>query len=545
MRAVLVLAWAALLLAGVVPAAKAVGLPFVDLPTAGSVASDAMDAISGAIVNLIASSVAALMNEIIKVADTVGAPQVGSNNAWFTASYKRTMGVSLYLMAIAALVAITSAGIRGKVGDIAQVVFVGLPGAVVAMMLATVGVQLALALTDAMTAYTFRSSVDDVQTFLHDIGTTFTATDGAAQPTAQLAPGLTLIIGLLLIVAQLVILAVLIVRSALIYIVTLFLPLVFAVQVWPAARHMTRKALELLAVLILSKFAIFTCFALGAAATADVLSPATNGGGPPAVQSAIVGLGVMAAAAFSPMLLMSIVPGIAGSFGAGMPGGTYGSGALGTQSPMQVMRSTLASVHTVRGGSNSAQSATGSTNRGTGAGNKAPSPPAAGAGGSSRAGGARGSSVAEQGHGGAAAGHPAAGAAVATTSVLAQGAQSAARSATAVGSAPASQPAPHEVRSDGSAASSGGGTTPPAPHEVGANAPASSASRFEPHVVGSGPGRAEHDTSATPATPSSAPARSSSDAAQMSLLPTPDDAGGAIDGFTSVQTRKPFTLETT
>lgn len=285
-RAALIATWAVLLTLGTVPAAHALGLPFVDIPDAGEVASDAMDSASRAIVNLVATSVASLTNEIIKVSDTVGAPQVGTSNAWFTASYRRTVAVSLYLMAIASLVAITAAGIRGKVGDMAQVVFVGIPGSVIAMMLATLGVQLALSLTDAMTAYTFRSSVSDIQTFLHDIGTVFTSADGAAQPTAALAPGLVLIIGLLLIIAQLVILAVLIIRAALIYIVTLFLPLVFAMQVWPATRHMTRKALELLAVLILSKFAIFTCFALGAGATNATLHASS---GSDAVQSAIIG----------------------------------------------------------------------------------------------------------------------------------------------------------------------------------------------------------------------------------------------------------------
>ncbi len=344
MRSALVaLAALALIVAVMPPAASALGLPFVDLPTAGGVATDAIDAASKAIVGMIADAVGSLTNEIIKASATVGAPQVGVGNTWFTESYRRTVGVSMWLMAIAAMIAIVGAGVRGKIGDMVGVLLVNIPGSVVAMMLVTVGVDLALGLVDAMTAYTFRSSIPQIQQFLHDMGTTFASYDGAQGVAADsLSPGVALIVGLFVIVAQLVILAVLVIRTALIYIVTLFLPLVLAVQVWPATRHMTRKALEMLAVLIFSKFAIFTCFALGAGA----FTSAGQGTASP-IQSAIVGLGVMAAAAFSPMLLMSIIPGIAGTFSS--PGAGVGArGAVGVTSAAQVMRSTLSNVQTVR-----------------------------------------------------------------------------------------------------------------------------------------------------------------------------------------------------
>ena len=529
------LAWAS-----IVPAAHALGLPFVDIPTAGDVASDAMDAASRAIVNLIASSVASLTNEIIKVSDTVAAPQVGVSNAWFTASYKRTVAVSLYLMAIASLVAITAAGIRGKVGDIAQVIFVGIPGSVVAMMVATLGVQLALGLTDAMTAYTFRSSVTDIQTFLHDIGTVFTATDGAAEGTSQLAPGLVLIIGLLLIVAQLVILAVLIVRAALIYIVTLFLPLVFAVQVWPATRHMTRKALELLAVLILSKFAIFTCFALGAGAMSSVLDSAGTTGGPPAVQSAIIGLGVMAAAAFSPMLLMSIVPGIAGSFGAGMPGGATGAGALAVKSPSQIMRSTLSGVHTVRGNGTHTGSSSASSSHG---GSTTPRPPnPSGAGSAARGeqahtspstspgGGPAGASGARGGSPAAASSHPAGAAASGGAHLLTAGAQAAARSAQTTAA----------TRGGSGAATASAGGSSPGPHVV--------SQRSEP-APNQQPASSNANGQVDPSAPQASSTGGGADrvASRGSQIerPAAPSRGTSSDGFSQVSTRQPFTLETT
>jgi hypothetical protein len=403
----------------------------------------------------------------------------------------------------------------------AQVIFVGIPGSVVAMMLATLGVQLALALTDAMTAYTFGSSVHQIQTFLHDIGTTFTSSDPAANAGGQtLAAGLVLIIGLLMVIAQLVILAVLIIRSALIYIVTLFLPLVFAMQVWPATRHMTRKALELLAVLILSKFAIFTCFALGAGATQGILNGASGTAGSASpVQSAIVGFGVMLAAAFSPMLLMSIVPGIAGSFGAGMPGGTAGAGALGIQSPSQIMRSTLASVHTVRGAASSSNTSrsTESARRG-GSASTTPRPPGSSSGtatGSTSGGSSRGSAAMEHAHG-AANTNPAAAAAMGATQQLAAEASRSAQAAT--------HPATASTREDSAPSSR-------------ANERASDG----PHVVSSRTGSGSESSGARGDSRSAA----QGPVGQLALPGVDAATQTSPDGFSRVSTSQPFTLETT
>jgi hypothetical protein len=292
-------------------------------------------------------------------------------------------------------------------------------------------------------------------------------------------------------------------------------------QVWPATRHMTRKALELLAVLILSKFAIFTCFALGASATADILHGAANPGGPPAVQSAIVGFGVMLAAAFSPMLLMSIVPGIAGSFGAGMPGGTTGAGALGIQSPSQLMRSTLSSIHTVRGGSGD-QTGSGSgsgSSRGSGSVTpRPPSPPGGSASGTAGGVGARGGAAAEQAHGAANA-HPAAAAAMGATKVLAAGANAAASTARGA------------TQQGGSSAGGASGSTASG---------STSANGQGPHVVG--------ERSDWRGASSGSPSGSAATGAPQQLeLPVSSGTSGdaSPDGFSRVNTRQPFTLETT
>jgi type IV secretion system protein TrbL len=275
---------------------------------------------------------------------------------------------------------------------------------------------------------------------------------------------------------------------------------------------MTRKALELLAVLILSKFAIFTCFALGAGATNATLHASS---GSDAVQSAIIGLGVMIAAAFSPMLLMSIIPGIAGSFGAGMPGGTAGAGALGVQTPSQIMRSTLSRVHTVRGGSSSHSPATARAIT-----PRPPTPPG-GSGGAASGSAARSGAAVEQAHSATNA-HPAAAATAAGASVLATGAQAAASSVrrTASQSSDATQQAAH-----GSARDSDG------PHVVSARGGASSPDG--PHAA------------STTREPAASAAPHDAVRAQTQQLSLPEESGSSPDGFSQVRTRQPFTLETT
>lgn len=474
-------------------AASAVGLPFVDIPDATSVAGDAMDAATKSIVGMVADGSAALTNEIIRVSDTVGAPQVGAGNTWFSASYRRVVGVSLWLMAIAALIAIVSAGVRGRIGDVVGVLLVNVPSSVLAMMLVTVGVDLALGLVDAMTAYTFRGSIPQIQQFLHDVGTTFAEADGATSAAGSvLAPGVALVVGLFMILAQLAILAIMVIRSALVYIVTLFLPLVLAVQVWPATRHMTRKSLELLAVLIFSKFAIFTCFALGAGAYTSA-----GAGTAPPIQSAIVGLGVMAAAAFSPMLLMSIIPGVAGSFM--QPGSGGGArGAVGVTSAAQVMRSTLASVHTVRRPYNSRASSTAT---------------------SSHSARVAGSAALESAHG------PGAIAAAAATRGSVAG--------------PAA----------GAATAAAGAATRIVPPAGGTVTRATSPSNSEPAASPSAPAAARVEHAGPPSSHSQSPvdarpSASSTPVVGSQSMSVPASSQTA-DGFSKVSTRQPFNLEAT
>jgi hypothetical protein len=91
----------------------------------------------------------------------------------------------------------------------------------------------------------------------------------------------------------------LLMREAAVYVVVLMLPLAFAALVWPARRVWALRAVELLVALILSKFAIVAVLSLGGAAMDQVGHSIT---------AAVIGLVLVVLAAFSPWVLLRLVP---------------------------------------------------------------------------------------------------------------------------------------------------------------------------------------------------------------------------------------------
>jgi hypothetical protein len=92
----------------------------------------------------------------------------------------------------------------------------------------------------------------------------------------------------------------LLVRSAAVTVSVIFLPLMLASLVWPATSRWTRRLVETLVALILSKFVIVAVISLATAALAD-----PGGGGFGSVMGAAA---LMLMAAFSPMAILKLMP---------------------------------------------------------------------------------------------------------------------------------------------------------------------------------------------------------------------------------------------
>jgi len=90
------------------------------------------------------------------------------------------------------------------------------------------------------------------------------------------------------------------IREAAVYVIVLMLPLFFAALVWPARRVWAIRAVEMLVALILSKFAIVAVLALGGAALDHAASFS--------VTSLLAGLTLVLLAAFSPWVLLRLLP---------------------------------------------------------------------------------------------------------------------------------------------------------------------------------------------------------------------------------------------
>jgi hypothetical protein len=87
------------------------------------------------------------------------------------------------------------------------------------------------------------------------------------------------------------------VRSAGVYIATFFMPLALIAYIWPATVGVARRAVEILASLILSKFVIVASISLGLAAL--------TGGG---VDAPLSGEAILLIAAFAPFSLFRLAP---------------------------------------------------------------------------------------------------------------------------------------------------------------------------------------------------------------------------------------------
>jgi hypothetical protein len=139
------------------------------------------------------------------------------------------------------------------------------------------------------------------------------------------SPFVVFVVGLLTVAGALLLWVELLMREAAVYVVVLMLPLAFAAFVWPARRIWAIRSLELLAALILSKFAIVAVLSLGAAA----LGHSVHGG----VAGVLSGIVLLGLATLAPWALLRLLPlaelasGAAGAFRA------EATGALRTIDP--------------------------------------------------------------------------------------------------------------------------------------------------------------------------------------------------------------------
>ena len=238
---------------------------------------------------------------------------------WFVSGsgpYRSTLAIGAGLLLLFVLLGIAQGTVAGDVGGMLRRVAFELPMSVVGMVGLVTITQVLVRLTDALSEQVLGNFRGDIETF----GTVVASLTTLRGPEASAF--VVFVLGLVTVLAGLVLVAELVVRSALIYIVVAFAPLVFSARLWPATKGASRKLLDLLVALVLSKLVIAIALAVAAAAAVGAGSggavtalptPERFAENPGGSVAQAVGILLTAAAAFgvsafSPLLIARLLP---------------------------------------------------------------------------------------------------------------------------------------------------------------------------------------------------------------------------------------------
>lgn len=267
------------------------------LRQAGDVATAPVRFAAGGAVDVLTQWVAEaatwLLRKVVNFIDESTSPDLGAE--WFTARYRLMAGLSALVLVPILLIASIRAVMNQDVSQLLKSFFVYLPLSVLGTFIAVFLTRALLGITDSMSA----AVADGIA---GDLSQIFIAVEEGLGPTGTpAAPSFAIFLGaLLLIVGAFFVWLELLIRSAAVTVSVFFLPLMLVALVWPATSRWTRRLVETLVALILSKFVIVGVISLAAAALAE---PGEGGFG-----SVMGGAALMLTAAFSPMAMLKLMP---------------------------------------------------------------------------------------------------------------------------------------------------------------------------------------------------------------------------------------------
>lgn len=265
----------------------------------------AWNKVAEGIAKWVLGAVAYFVDGVINFLLTSARPNVES--AWFSGAgspYATVRGIAISLLLAFVFLGIIQGLMAGDTSAMIRRVAADLPTAVFGMVTTTIIVGKLLELTDALSAAVLSNSDGQAVHFLSGFGVSVT---GASQGFAAVMVGLVAVLAGMLLWIELMI------RSVLVYILVALSPLSFAAMVWPSARGILRRTVELLLAVILSKLVICIAISVGVAA----LAGAGTAGGPGAgagdeaaasMGTLFVGTAILAMAAFAPFLVLKLIP---------------------------------------------------------------------------------------------------------------------------------------------------------------------------------------------------------------------------------------------
>jgi type IV secretion system protein TrbL len=265
----------------------------------------AWEKVAQGIASWVLGAVAFFVDGIVNFLLTSARPNVEA--AWFSgpgSPYATVRNIAGVLLLGFLFLGLIQGLLAGDATAMIRRVAADLPAAVLGMIGTTVIVGKLLELTDALSAAVLAHSGGQAVHFLSGFGVT---ANGATQGFAAV------LLGLVAVIAGLLLWIELMVRSVLIYILVALSPLSFAAMVWPSARGVLHRTIELLLAVILSKLVVCVAISVGVAALAGAGTAGGNNagiGGQATVSmgTLFVGTSILVIAAFAPFLVLKLIP---------------------------------------------------------------------------------------------------------------------------------------------------------------------------------------------------------------------------------------------
>ncbi len=305
----------------------------------GGVAADGFELIIGGLVAWVVDAVVWTVGGVFNFFLDSTDPNLQAD--WFTKGggpYATTVAIGASLLLLFLLAGIVQGTLSGDVGGMLRRMGLELPISILGMVGLVAVTQVLIQLTDALSGGVLGQFEDDISELGRVVATLNNLSGGTS------ASFIVLVLGLVTVLAGLILVAELVVRSALIYIVVALAPLVFAARLWPATRGASRKLLDLLVALIVSKLVIAIALSIAAAAAVgsgsggevtslpepEAVAEDPGGSATQAVGILLTAAAAFGVSAFSPLLVARLLPMTEGAVVAqGVKGGPVRAGHQG------------------------------------------------------------------------------------------------------------------------------------------------------------------------------------------------------------------------
>jgi type IV secretion system protein TrbL len=261
---------------------------------APNVGQDVANAAASAFLNVVASGLSVSADWLVgHVVALVNLPSPDLSVGWFAGQWARMELVASVIVLPVLMAATFGAVLRQDLKRLGRVWGVGLPVAVVAGAGGSTLVGLALQATDELSA---RITTGGSGSVSDQLAGTITAVGASSAPAF-----VKMVIFTLMIVGAVLIWLELLIRMSAVYLAVFFMPVSLVSYIWPATAHLTRRMVEIITALILSKFVIVGGLALGEAAL-------VAHSGPGSLDAAISGCAILLIAGFAPFTLLRLAP---------------------------------------------------------------------------------------------------------------------------------------------------------------------------------------------------------------------------------------------